>query len=245
MKTTQTIMGMPITLELIGEGDLGSPTDEVFGWFRRVDDVFSTYRPESEISRINGGELSVGNASQLVQEILRECAKLVQETNGFFDILIDGKLDPSGYVKGWAIGRAAELLDQHNIRRYCINAGGDIQTKGNSPANRPWVVDIANPFEPGMATKRLYIRNKAVATSGTYERGAHIINPKTKLPVVDPLSLTVIGHSIERVDSLATAAFCMGDQALPFLYANDCEAMIIGRDRSVTLTQGFRRFERP
>jgi thiamine biosynthesis lipoprotein len=245
MKVAQNIMGMPITVEVLGGRDLDAAVSEVFDLFRAVDETFSTYKPGSEISRLNRGELSLAEASLQVKEVLAECEHLKRETSGYFDITRAGQIDPSGYVKGWAIYRAARLLDSRHITRYCLNAGGDMQLRGEGPANGPWVIGIANPFEPAKLAKKLYLTNVAVATSGSYERGQHIYNPQSGQLVTDPVSLTVVGATIDRVDAFATAAFCMGKAALPFLLQHGCEAMLVSAAGNVTLTPGFRRFETP
>ncbi len=243
MKQSQIIMGMPITVELLGSDRLEEAAGEVWAHFRRVDETFSTYKPTSEISRLNRDELALAQASAEVREVLAECERLKRQTDGYFDIVHDGHTDPSGYVKGWAIHQAARLLDRRHITRYCLNAGGDIQVRGAGPSGGPWVVGITNPFEPTKFAKTLALTDMAVATSGTYERGAHIYNPHTGELVDDPVSLTVVGATIDRVDALATAAFCMGRAGLAFLRRHGCEAMMIAKDRPVTLTEGFRRFE--
>ena len=186
---------MPITVEVLGGHDLDVALAEVFALFHEVDETFSTYKPQSEISRMNRGEIADGEASSEMMEVLDACDSLKRETSGFFDISRAGRIDPSGYVKGWAIYRAARLLDRRHITRYCINAGGDMQLRGEGPKNGPWVIGIANPFESAKFAKKLYLKNIAIATSGSYERGQHIYNPKSGRLIEDPVSLTVIGST--------------------------------------------------
>ncbi len=238
-------MGMPITLEVLDGNAADAAIDDVFEYFHEVDEAFSTYKPTSEVSRLNRGELELPKSSDDLRAVLEECARLKKLTEGYFDVARDGHIDPSGYVKGWAIYRAARLLNSRDITRYCINAGGDMQISGDGPSGGPWVIGIAHPFDPTKLAKKLYLKNMAVATSGNYERGNHIYNPRTGQMVEDPVSLTVIGPTIDQVDALATAAFCMGDQALPFLHRQGYEAMSIDKQGRVVLTEGFRRFERP
>ncbi|MDB5179309.1 MAG: FAD:protein transferase [Patescibacteria group bacterium] len=238
-------MGMPITVEAFGANALDEAIDEVFAYFHHVDAVFSTYKPNSEISRFNRGELKRSQVREEVREVLDECESLKKLTDGCFDMVWDGHTDPSGYVKGWAVYQAARLLDRRYITRYCINAGGDMQMSGDGPDGGPWAIGVANPFEPGKLAKLLYLKNAAVATSGTAERGEHIYNPRTGRMVGDPVSLTVVGATIDRVDALATAAFCMGRPGLAFLHSQGCEAMMVHKSGQVVLTEGFRRFERP
>ncbi len=105
-------MGMPVVVEA-RDGDV---PDEVFDWLHRVDETFSTYKDGSEISRLRRGELDETDASDDVRWVLRRCRELRDETAGYFDIDAVG-LDPSGYVKGWAVERAAAILDKRRFER--------------------------------------------------------------------------------------------------------------------------------
>ena len=108
-------MGMPV--RVTGEIDAG----RVFAWLRWVDATFSTYRPDSEISRLDRGEL--GDPHPLgARRCSTRCERLRVETGGLFDVRAGGRLDPSGYVKGWAVERAAAF----GRGRFLIDAGGDI-----------------------------------------------------------------------------------------------------------------------
>jgi thiamine biosynthesis lipoprotein len=245
MKATWMIMGMPISLEALGPRVTPAALDAVRDWLTQVDQTFSTYKPDSEISRLNRGELKLAAVSAAVQEVLAECQRLQQLTQGYFDIQRGDIIDPSGYVKGWAIKKGAELLEEHQIWRYCLEAGGDMQLRGPGPTDGPWKIGITHPLQPTRLAKVLYVAKGAVATSGTYKRGRHIYNPLTGQEVSDPISLTVIGASIDRVDALTTAAFCMGVEGLEFLHRQGWEAMMVRADGRVVLTPGFGRYEHP
>ena len=243
MKATREIMGMPITIEAVGDNVTQAVIEEVFSRFQEIDDRFSTYKPGSEISRLNFGTLDSHDASEEVRAVLDECARLARLTRGYFKIRRDGMIDPSGYVKGWAIYQAARLLDRRFITRYCIDAGGDMQIRGEAPTGGFWKIGITHPFQSGKLAKLIDVKNAAVATSGTYLRGGHILNPITGLNVTDPVSLTVIGAQIDQVDALANAAICMGEDGLAFVQQQRCEAVMITQSGKVLQTLGFRRYE--
>jgi len=242
MKASQVIMGLPITIDLVDDNPAALET--VWAELRRIDAMYSPYLPGSLVSQLNRGELQRDGLPEEAREVLAACEAWHERSAGAFNSLRpDGRLDPSGYVKGWSVYRAARLLDDGYVTRYCVNAGGDIQLRGQAPGGGPWRISLVHPFEPGRAAKLLHLQDCAVATSGTYERGRHIYDPRTGAPVMDPVSLTVIGARIDEVDALATAAFVMGETGLAFVQAQGCEAMMIRADGGVILTPGFRRYE--
>ncbi|MGH7193095.1 MAG: FAD:protein FMN transferase, partial [Candidatus Saccharimonadales bacterium] len=130
MKRTEIIMGMPVTVEIVGDTGADAAIDDVFDFFRRIDARYSTYKPDSEISRINAG-LPKNRWSREMKQVMELCEHTRRETGGFFDIDRDGKLDPSGLVKGWAIRRAAGRLRRRGLRDFCLEAGGDFQVGGH------------------------------------------------------------------------------------------------------------------
>ena len=129
-----------------------------------------------------------------------------------------GKLDPSGLVKGWAIQNAAEQLREKSVKNFYIDAGGDIQVSGKNAQGEPWLIGIRNPFNGEEIIKTIAVSTEGVATSGTYIRGEHIYNPldSDKAPKVVK-SLTVIGSNIYEADRFATAAFAMGAEGIKFI----------------------------
>jgi thiamine biosynthesis lipoprotein len=131
MRRTEEIMGMPITID-VRDGD--GCIDEAFAELRRIDAVFSPFRPDSAVARINDGHLRIGDASAEVQDVLARCERYEAVTSGFFSAWRGRVLDPSGYVKGWAIARACAILDSHGHRAYFVDAGGDVRTSGSCSA---------------------------------------------------------------------------------------------------------------
>jgi FAD:protein FMN transferase len=230
MHRVEHVMGMPIVVA-VRDGDV---PDEVFDWFRHVDATFSTYRDDSEISRIRRGELAVEDASDEVQQVLCRCTELREETSGFFDIAaVDG--DPSGFVKGWSVDEAAAILDRAGLAEYAINAGGDIRTRGR------WTIGIQHPLEPQSIAKVVEGDDLAVATSGAYERGEHVLDPHTGAAPDGVLSVTITGPELATADAYATAAFAMGARRAPGWTARlrGYEAMTILADGRVLATPNF------
>jgi thiamine biosynthesis lipoprotein len=205
-------MGMPVRVE----GDIDAA--RVFAWLRWVDATFSTYRADSEISRLDRGEL--GDPHPAVCEVLARCEELRVETDGLFDARAGGRLDPSGYVKGWAVQRAAAF----GRGRFLIDAGGDVVLRGT------WRVGIRHPQEHDKLAAAITVSDCAIATSGTYERGPHILDPRTGRPATGLSSVTVVGRDLGTADAYATAAFAAGDPR----WTAPLAAMSIAGDRVFT-----------
>jgi len=200
-------MGMPITLD-IPAATSGEVFNKVFARLRQIDERFSTHKPDSEVSRFARGEIDEDSLSTELKEVIVACRRAEQATDGYFSAWAGGIFDPSGFVKGWAIAQAGQVIERLGHKTYCLSAGGDILASSDS--DKIWNIGIQDPKETKQILNTLSISNGAVATSGNYERGEHIINPKTKKPATELLSVTVSGPDIIWADVLATALFAMG-----------------------------------
>ncbi len=257
-------MGLPITVELVDTA-VPETLEAVFAYFVSVDERFSTYKDTSEISNINkslheeaslekvlGSPRGLGQTfsqellrfgiSDEMKEVFDLAEKTKQETKGYFDIQKpDGSLDPSGIVKGWAVKKAADLLQEKGVEHFFIEAGGDIQTRGRNSSGEEWSVGIRNPFNKSEIVKVIYPRGRGVATSGSYERGSHIYNPLAPDDALNEIvSITVIGPDILEADRFATAAFAMGRAGIEFIEGlGGFEAYSIDTNGIATMTNNF------
>jgi len=237
------MMGMPVTIEVIDPSATSHALDEAMSEFGDLDDLFSPFKPESAVSRINRGELAPEDAGETVDQAIRLCEMYAAATDGFFSAWIGGRFDPSGLVKAWAIDRACSHLERCRFRNFFVDAGGDVQTRGVNRSGTPWRVGIRHPVIRDKVSKVVLATDLAVATSGTYEKGRHILDPHTGQPVDSLLSLTVIGPDIMQADVLATAAFASGEGALEMVERFDgYEAYAISPDNTATWTTGFEAF---
>ncbi len=240
-KETKIIMGMPVTIELAGRAPAGA-VKAAFDYFRSVDKRFSTYKPNSEISKINRG-LPKEQWSAEMEQVMALCDKTKSQTGGYFDIRHKGRMDPSGLVKGWAIQNAAILLRKQGVEDFYIEAGGDIAAYGANNQGEAWLVGIRSPFNISDIVKVIKVADKGVATSGTYIRGQHIYNPLSSREVTKIKSLTVIGPDIYEADRFATAAFAMGERGIDFIEAlPGFEGYLIDGSKTATYTSGFERY---
>ncbi|MFL6162528.1 MAG: FAD:protein FMN transferase [Jatrophihabitantaceae bacterium] len=206
-------MGTVFTIDIRDPGDWTAAVAAAVGRLRHVDTVFSTYRPDSDISRIQRGELRVGDADPDVQRVLDLCAQARASTGGAFTAMPRGRLDPTGLVKGWAIEQASLLLRQHGAVNHGVNGGGDLQLTGEASPGQPWVIGISDPHDRSRIVSTVSGRDLAVATSGIAERGQHILDPFTGRPATALASATVVGPSLTFADAYATAAFVLGRPA--------------------------------
>jgi thiamine biosynthesis lipoprotein len=222
--------------------------ESAFSYLTSVDKQFSTYKTDSEISRVNRGELEMRTISPEMREVFALAEKTKEETNGYFDMRKpDGSLDPSGIVKGWAIKNAAALISAAGHQNFFVNAGGDVAMQGKNEKGEEWSVGIRNPFNISEMVKVVYPRGKGIATSGSYIRGNHIYNPHNPTEELqDIVSITVIGPDVLEADRFATAAFAMGEEGIAFI-ANleGFEGYAISADGIATYTSGFAAYTKP
>jgi thiamine biosynthesis lipoprotein len=187
--------------------------EECRNFFIDVDQTFSTYKPLSEVSLHRLGLDGPGRHTDEFLDVLRACDELRVTTAGAFDPwAVRGGYDPSGYVKGWAAGRASERLVSAGFVDHFVNAGGDICASGDEDVvgGEGWPAGILNPHRPSEIVAVVTLRDEAMATSGRYERGDHVIDPATGEPAIGVDSATVVGPDAGVADALASAAMVRG-----------------------------------
>jgi thiamine biosynthesis lipoprotein len=242
-RRVEQIMGLPVVVDIRDDAAAAGPAlERLFDWLRWVDAAFSTFKEDSEISRINRGELRREDAHPDVRRVLDRCDRLRDETRGYFDMRApDGSIDPSGLVKGWAIDRAAAILDDAGLHNYAVSGGGDMRVLGRAVPELTWRVGIQHPLERQQIAAVVEATDLAIATSGAYARGDHVWNPHSGLAPSGVLSVTIVGPELGTADAYATAAFAMGPERGPQWTARlkGYEAMTILADETVFKTGGF------
>jgi thiamine biosynthesis lipoprotein len=252
----EQVMGLPVSIHVRGPAPRDEPVTaavgRAFALLHRVDALFSTYRSDSEVSRVDRGDLSLADADPWLREVCALADRAREDTDGLFDVRLPGpdgrrRFDPSGIVKGWAAARAAQLLADVPGHDHCLNAGGDVVVgrgaqagpAAEAPPPRPWRIGIDSPGRPGLLG---FVERAegAVATSGSAARGDHVVDPRSGRPAAGLLSATVTGPSLLQADVLATAAFVRGQDAVRWIerfpgYA----ALVVREDRTVLRSAGF------
>lgn len=244
-KRVEHIMGTAISVDVrdLPPDEAYDAIEDVFDSLRRVDETFSTYQQGSEISRLGRGELTLAECSRDVLFVLDACEELGKQTDGYFDVRASGMLDPSGFVKGWAVEAASCTLVDHGSRHHCINAGGDVRVRGFPERERPWNIGVVHPRDRNVFTTVVAGTDMGIATSGSAERGGHVFDPHSGAPATDLVSVTVVGPELALTDAYATVAFAMGRRAPEWLGTlADREAYVIDAGGFAWWTEGFVRY---
>ena len=217
---------------------------QAVAFLHEVDRIFSTYKSDSDISRLGRLEVTIGECDPLVAAVLEIGERAVADGAGAFTLYPHDLLDPSAVVKGWAIERASSILYDAGSRVHLVNGGGDIQCR--SDGSFDWGVAIADPRDSSrviLAVGDPQAPRFAVATSGSAERGEHIVDARGGVAGVGLLSVTIVGASITDVDIAATTAFALGAQARDWVEAHDgFEALAVLADGGMWTTSGFNRY---
>jgi thiamine biosynthesis lipoprotein len=240
----EEVMGTIVTFDLYDDDTASDKVvlflKEAVAVLHEADDVFSTYKEHSPLSRLRRGEITLEECPREVEEVLELCKTARTISDGWFDPWsMPGGVDPTGYVKGWAAQRSLDVLRDSGVSGALINAAGDSTGFGGPRLGAQFRTGIVDPS----ATQQLacIVQSPgAVATSGIYERGWHLIDPHTGRPSARAASATVTGTDLGLADALATALAVAGEQALPLIEAlDDYEALVIGYDDTSAMTSKF------
>lgn len=242
---TASLMGTVVGIHVVSAGPLDDDTQldraarEAFGDLEHIEEVFTPFNEGSDIRRLARGDLSICDADPQIMEVLDLCMTARSRTWGLFDPWWRGWFDPTGIVKGWAVEQTtrrhlAPLVASGLVDAVGINAGGDMQLLSAEETTWTWNVGIADPFTPGATVGRLSLRSGAVATSGTAERGSHIIDPRSSHPARSVASATVVAQSLTEADLWATVACVAGFDDMSWVRDSTSEsALVVGVDHGV------------
>lgn len=207
-------MNMPFTIAFVRDGFdeilvdvLNQIVNEIDKYLQNVEEKFSPFLSASLVSRHTdiGEELQDDFFDIEYQEVYSRSIIAKKETHGLFDPFFDGKYNPTGFVKGWAIENAfmkyiKPLIDNNILEAGAINGAGDMQVGTRLGSNFSWKIGIENPEDKEKIIAKYSIKNGAVATSGLSKRGRHIKSDND----INHIQVTVVGTYLSEVDVLAT-----------------------------------------
>ncbi len=245
MASREEVMGTMVTIDIFtNDGSCGPEVSlglaRARAILRRADAVFSTWKPESPMSRLRRGDIRCEEAPPEMADVLEMCAIARDLSDGWFDPwALPGGVDPTGYVKGWAAQRAVDALRASDVVGALVNAAGDIASFGRPGSTMPFRIGIADPMQRGGLACVVELTG-AIATSGSYERGAHLIDPRSGRPVERVASASVTGPDLGLADALATALAVVGEEGLSMFDAlANYEAFVVSYDGTRQWTTAF------
>ncbi len=242
----EAVMGTVVSF-LLGEDGLPfekvlSATEAAAAELHRLDEIFSLYREESPMTRYRDGSLAEEELPSEIPVVLALCRQVREETADYFDPwALPGGLDPSGLVKGWAVERAGALLEAAGIAAGLVNGRGDMIAFGRPLGEKRWRVGIRHPWrEEGLACVVELEPGSSLATSGRYERGEHLVNPRPGSPARRTASASVVGPSLARADAYATALSVAREPLrLSGMLPTGYESYLVFEDGAEEATRGF------
>jgi thiamine biosynthesis lipoprotein len=240
------VMGMPISLALrgrhAGTGEGADAWAAVLASLRDADRVFSPYRADSFVSRLDRGEVDLAGCPPEVAEVLALGEAAHEQSGGAFSVYRpdpSGRvvLDPSGVVKGWAVERASAPLWALPDTDFSLSAGGDLLCRTADDDTPAWRIGIEDPRDPTRLIAVVPVRTGAVATSGTAHRGAHLVDGRTGSAPAGVAQVTVVGPDLTWADIDATAAYALGADAARWLSGRPGRTgLVVWPDGSTTTT---------
>jgi len=259
------IMGTPIRIQVSGP-HAPRLVEKAMAEIRRLEDLFSKFDPKSETSLINR---MAGVAAVSVSDDTLDCIKIGEEistlSDGAFDITLgnsgdlrvdrDGKevylkragmeIDLGGVGKGYAAESAAGLLLKNGAKNGMIDMRSSIAVFG-LPAGRrgpkTWEIGIQHPRKRDeLLGKVTLVGGQSLSTSGDYERGGHIMDPRSGRPTTSCQSVTVIGKNMAETDALSTAVFVLGPETGMRLIESlpNIEGLIVDAEGKMHTSAGF------
>ena len=241
------VMGTIVTFDLFDtRGFFDDAVRDVFDRaaqrLRHIDRDFSTWKPTSAVSRLRRGEITLVDVPSDVTVVLDRCLEAKRVTHGWFDPwAMPGGVDPTGLVKGWSASEALGVIDAIGARGAIVNAAGDVAVKGRNLDGSPFKVGVVNPFDRSQMSCAIEVTS-ALATSGTYERGEHLVDPFSSRPGAAMASASVSGPDLAMADALATALAVGGNAVLELIEGLDgYEALMIAPDGTFEETSGLAR----
>lgn len=234
-----TVVDVDCSSASVSGQQLDAAMETVIAFCKDVDADFSTYKDDSWVTRLRRGQVSIDQCPAAVRDVWDLCEQAKWLSDGAFDPwAVSGGFDPSGLVKGWAADKCADILVAAGAQHVQVNAAGDLALRGGwcdsaDGVVKPWSIGVVNPSDRLEIIKVYEIFDGAIATSGTYERGAHIHDPYSGMIAIGAASATVAGSDGWLCDALATGLMVAGQDAAKWFGQNQLngyQAFVVNRD---------------
>lgn len=217
-----------------------------------TDGLFSTtIAPLMEAWGFTSGDYRVPDGVELSALLARVDDEEIAISDSTVTIPADAKVDLGGIAKGFTSARVMEIFRENGVENGILSLGGNVQTLGTKPDGSLWRVGLQDPADERALFATLELADKAVITSGAYERNFeqngityhHIIDPRTGYPAESGLSsVTIVSDDGTLADGLSTALFIMGKEAaVEFWRSNrdDFDMVLLADDGAVTVSAGI------
>lgn len=207
-----------------------------------------TVQPILDLYAISFGEFGMPPTEEDIEEAKRQVSYTKINLSDRIKIGGGQKITLGGIAKGYAIDLAVDKLKEAGVESGLVNAGGDLRGFGE----KEWKVALANPRDKKDYITIIKFRNKAVATSGDYERFFdenksfhHIVDPRTGYSATELMSVTIVADKAIDADALATSVFVLGkEKGIEMIEKiTDVEGLIITREKEILRSSGFKEYE--
>lgn len=217
-----------------------------------TDGLFSTtIAPLMEAWGFTSGDYRVPDEAELSALLAHVDDEEIAISDSTVTIPADAKVDLGGIAKGFTSARVMEIFHENGIKNGILSLGGNVQALGTKPDGSLWRVGLQDPADERALFATLELADKAVITSGAYERNFeqdgityhHIIDPRTGYPAESGLSsVTIVSDDGTLADGLSTALFIMGKEAAVEFWRShrdDFDMVLLADDGAVTVSAGI------
>ena len=243
-KASKDIFAMDTYMTVTAYGkNAENAVDEAVDEINRLETVLSAEKKESDIYKLN--QTGSGTLSEDTKDIVSEALKINKATNGAFDL--------GGIAKGYTSSRVMQIFKDCGVTSGLVSLGGNVQALGTKTDGTDWQIAIENPDKSSDYIGVVSVKDKAVITSGGYERYFenngktyhHILDPKTGYPAESGLkSVTIVSDNGTLADALSTSLFVMGkEKALDYWreYKNEFDTVLVEDNGNITITDGLKK----
>lgn len=195
---------------------------------------------------------SKNEISKLLKDV--DSSKIIfDEKSGNIKLKENMKIDLGGIAKGYTSNRVMQIFKECGVKSGLVSLGGNVQALGTKTDGTAWQIAIENPDKSSDYIGVVSVKDKAVITSGGYERYFekngktyhHILDPETGYPAESGIkSVTIVSDDGTLADALSTSLFVMGkEKALDYWreHKNEFDTVLVEDNGDITITGGLEK----